>query len=164
MYSFLPTMTNKWCFVLVFWPDFSIPYWRCKFRFKSMYTLQHSMTYAQLISFCGSQQNLGSRHLCSFPHLIRPEHQSPGPHCSGVSSEPSLQSFSPLQKRTRSMQLPSPQAKKPSWHNGSSVKSRGFTFFSLVLASQFLTESFQSQVCFSMSKAKPAGQRMACRP
>merc|ERR1711899_198668 len=80
------------------------------------------------------------------------------------SSEPSLQSFSPLQKRTRSMQLPSPQAKKPSWHNGSSVKSRGFTFFSLVLESQFPTEAFQSQVCFSMSKAKPAGQRIACRP
>jgi len=37
-------------------------------------------------------------------------------------------------------------------------------FFSLVLASQFLTDAFQSQVCFSMSKDKPAGQRMACRP
>lgn len=30
------------------------------------------------------------------------------------SSEPSAQSFSPLQKSPRSIQLPSPQAKKPS--------------------------------------------------
>ena len=80
------------------------------------------------------------------------------------SSEPSLQSLSPLQKRPRAIQLPSPQAKLFSGHSGSSVKSRGLTFFSLVLLSQFLTDAFQSQVCFSMSKAKPAGQRIACRP
>merc|ERR1719264_786214 len=35
------------------------------------------------------------------------------------SSEPSLQSLSPLQKSPRSMQFPSPQANCPSWHSGS---------------------------------------------
>lgn len=80
------------------------------------------------------------------------------------SSEPSEQSFSPLQNRPRSIQLPSPQARKPSWHRGSSVKSNGFTLRSLFFNLQFFTESFQSQVCLSMSKYKPAGQRIACRP
>jgi hypothetical protein len=80
------------------------------------------------------------------------------------SSEPSLQSLLPLQKRPRSMQLPSPQASWFSWQMGSSVTSSGFTFFSRDLRSQFLTEAFQLQVCSSMSKARPAGQRMACRP
>lgn len=80
------------------------------------------------------------------------------------SSDPSAQSFSPLQKSPRSTQLPSPQAKKPSWQRGSSVTSRGFTLRSLFLSLQFLTASFQSQVCFSMSKKRPAGHRMACRP
>lgn len=80
------------------------------------------------------------------------------------SSEPSVQSFSPLQNKPRSMQFPSPHAKNPSWHNGSSVTKSGFTFRSLFLSLQFLTASFQSQVCFSMSKYKPAGQRIAWRP
>lgn len=80
------------------------------------------------------------------------------------SSEPSVQSFSPLQKRPRSIQLPSPQARKPSWHSGSSVISSGFTLRSLFLNLQFFTASFQSHVCFSMSKYSPAGQRIACRP
>jgi len=80
------------------------------------------------------------------------------------SSDPSEQSFSPLQKRPRSMQFPSPQARNPSWHRGSSVWSRGFTRRSLFLDLQFFTDSFQSQVCFSISKYRPAGQRMACRP
>lgn len=80
------------------------------------------------------------------------------------SSEPSVQSFSPLQKSPLSIQALSPQAKYPSWHKGSSVKSRGFTLRSLFLILQFLTASFQSQVCLSMSKYKPAGQRMAWRP
>ena len=80
------------------------------------------------------------------------------------SSEPSLQSFSLLQKRPLSIQFPSPHARKFSWHKGSSVYNKGLTFFSLVLDSQFLTERFQSQVCFSMSKAKPAGHRIAWRP
>lgn len=80
------------------------------------------------------------------------------------SSEPSVQSRSPLQKSPRSMQLPSPQAKKPSWHKGSSVYSSGFTLRSLFFSLQFLTESFQSHVCFSMSKNRPAGHRIACRP
>jgi hypothetical protein len=47
------------------------------------------------------------------------------------------------------------------WQMGSSVLSSGFTFFSLDLASQLRTAAFQSQVCFSMSKASPAGQRIA---
>merc|ERR1712027_49917 len=80
------------------------------------------------------------------------------------SSDLSLQSCSPLQKRPRSMQLPSPQARKFSWQIGSSVTSRGLIFLSRVFMSQFLTASLQLQVCFSMSKAKPAGHRMACRP
>lgn len=68
------------------------------------------------------------------------------------SSDPSAQSFSPLQKSPRSIQLLSPHAKKPSWHSGSSVISNGFTLRSLFLSLQFFTESFQSHVCFSMSK------------
>lgn len=80
------------------------------------------------------------------------------------SSDPSPQSFSPLQKRPRSIQLPSPQAKNPSWHRGSSVYSSGFTLRSLFFNLQFFTASFQSQVCFSMSKNRPAGQRIACKP
>ena len=80
------------------------------------------------------------------------------------SSEPSLQSFFPLQKRPLPIQLPSPHAKKFSWQMGSSVKRRGLTFLSLVFSSQFLTEAFQLHVCFSMSKARPAGHLMACRP
>lgn len=80
------------------------------------------------------------------------------------SSDPSAQSFSPLQKSPRSIQFPSPQAKNPSWHKGSSVIRRGFTLRSLFFNLQFFTAPFQSQVCFSISKNKPAGQRMACRP
>merc|ERR1719397_705333 len=81
------------------------------------------------------------------------------------SSEPSLQSLTPLQKRPRSMQLPSPQASQFSCgHSGSSVTNSGFTFFSLVSLSQFFTAHFQSQVCFSRSKASPGGHRIACRP
>lgn len=80
------------------------------------------------------------------------------------SSEPSVQSFSPLQNRPRSIQLPSPQARNPSWQSGSSVISRGLIFRSRLLLLQFLTASFQSHVCFSMSKYRPAGHRMACRP
>lgn len=75
-----------------------------------------------------------------------------------------LQSFSPLQNSPLSTQFPSPQAKNPSWQSGSSVISRGFIFLSLFFNLQFFTASFQSQVCFSMSKYRPAGQRMACRP
>lgn len=102
--------------------------------------------------------------------------------------ELTAQSFSPLQKRVLSMQVPSPQAKDPSAQRGSSVKIRGLTwkrnrtgpirdllgaeslisermnknywartFFSLDFLRQFFTWSFQSQVCFSMSKASPAG-------
>ena len=80
------------------------------------------------------------------------------------SSEPSLQSFSPLQNKPRSIQAPSPQARKPSWQSGSSVINKGFTLRSLFLLLQFLTASFQSQVCFSISKYKPAGHLMAWRP
>lgn len=80
------------------------------------------------------------------------------------SSEPSAQSFSPLQKSPRSMQFPSPHAKNPSWQSGSSVTNSGFTLRSLLLSLQFLTASFQSHVCFSMSKKRPAGQRIAWRP
>lgn len=80
------------------------------------------------------------------------------------SSEPSAQSFSPLQKSPRSMQFPSPQARNPSWQSGSSVTNSGFTLRSLFLSLQFLTASFQSQVCLSISKKRPAGQRIACRP
>lgn len=68
------------------------------------------------------------------------------------SSDPSAQSFSPLQKRPRSIQFESPHAKKLSWQRGSSVTSSGFTLRSLFLSLQFLTASFQSQVCFSISK------------
>lgn len=107
------------------------------------------------------------------------------------SSEPSAQSFSPLQKRPLSMQVVSPQASWPSCikvknevyndkhhliifhfiqnskltaHTGSSVNNSGFTLRSLCLSLQFFTAFFQSQVCLSMSKYKPAGQRMACKP
>lgn len=80
------------------------------------------------------------------------------------SSEPSEQSFSPLQNKPLSIQFPSPQARKPSWQRGSSVNRRGFTLRSLFFNLQFLTESFQSHVCLSMSKYKPAGQRIAWSP
>lgn len=80
------------------------------------------------------------------------------------SSEPSSQFLSPLQKRPRSMHLPSPQASRPSSHSGSSVYSKGFALRSLFFNLQFFTASFQSHVCFSMSKNNPAGQRIACRP
>lgn len=73
--------------------------------------------------------------------------------------------FSPLQNRPRSMQSPLPQANWPSsLHTGSSVYSKGFTLRSLFLSLQFLTASFQSHVCFSMSKYRPAGHRIACKP
>ena len=80
------------------------------------------------------------------------------------SSEPSLQSGTPLQKASLSRQVPSWQANWPSWHRGSSVLRIGFNLRSCSFCSQFLTADFQSHVCFSMSKAKPAGQRMACKP
>ena len=80
------------------------------------------------------------------------------------SSEPSLQSATPLQKTSLSKQVPSWHANWPSWHRGSSVLKMGFNLRSCSLRSQFFTAAFQSQVCFSMSKAKPAGQRMACKP
>lgn len=80
------------------------------------------------------------------------------------SSDPSLQSFSPLQKSPRSIQFPSPHARKPSWQSGSSVIKSGLTFLSLLFNLQFLTAFFQSHVCFSISKYKPAGQRIAWRP
>lgn len=90
---------------------------------------------------------------------------SQGPYLPQVfSSEPSEQSFSPLQNKPLSIQFPSPQARKPSWQRGSSVNSKGFTLRSLFFNLQFFTESFQSQVCLSMSKYNPAGQRMAWRP
>lgn len=68
------------------------------------------------------------------------------------SSDPSEQSFSPLQKSPRSTHWPSPHAKFPSSQRGSSVMSRGFTLRSLFFNLQFFTAPFQSQVCFSMSK------------
>lgn len=81
------------------------------------------------------------------------------------SSEPSAQSLSPLQNSPRSIQLPSPHANLPaSVQNGSSVYNNGFTLRSLFFNLQFLTASFQSHVCFSMSKKRPAGQRIACKP
>merc|ERR1719515_601791 len=49
------------------------------------------------------------------------------------SSDPSVQSVSPLQKRFFSIQVPSPQASSLGLlHSGVSVTSRGFTFLSLV--------------------------------
>ena len=80
------------------------------------------------------------------------------------SSDPSLQSLFPSQKRPLSMQMESPHASFPISQRGSSVLSRGWTFLSLVSLSQFFTAHFQSQVCFSRSKARPGGHRMACRP
>merc|ERR1712055_324256 len=80
------------------------------------------------------------------------------------SSEPSLQSLLPSQKRPLSMQIESPHASLPISQRGSSVLSRGWTFLSLVSLSQFFTAHFQSHVCFSRSKARPGGHRMACRP
>lgn len=68
------------------------------------------------------------------------------------SSDPSEQSFSPLQKSPRSIQDVSAHAKKPSWQSGSSVTSKGLALRSLFLSLQLLTASFQSQVCLSMSK------------
>ena len=81
-----------------------------------------------------------------------------------VSSEPSGQSFSPLQKSPLSIQLVSPQANEPSWQSGSSVCISGLAFFSLDLTLQLFTAPFQSHVCFSMSKCKPAGHLIACIP
>lgn len=52
----------------------------------------------------------------------------------------------------------------PSWHSGSSVDRMGFTLRSFSFLRQFFTWSFQSHVCFSMSNARPAGQRIACKP
>merc|ERR1719320_1650438 len=81
------------------------------------------------------------------------------------SSEPSLQSLTPLQKSPLSIQLPSPQASQFSCgQRGSSVTNKGFTFFSLVNLSQFFTAHFQSHVCFSKSKARPGGHLMAWSP
>ena len=81
------------------------------------------------------------------------------------SSEPSAQSGIPLQKRVFWMQVASPQANSLAWlHTGSSVTSRGLTFFSRVSLSQFFTAHFQSHVCFSRSKASPGGHLMACKP
>merc|ERR1711899_276807 len=81
------------------------------------------------------------------------------------SSDPSLQSLTPLQKSPLSIQFPSPQASQFSCgQRGSSVTNKGFTFFSLVFLSQFFTAHFQSQVCFSRSKARPGGHLMAWRP
>merc|ERR1711899_285926 len=80
------------------------------------------------------------------------------------SSEPSLQSLLPSQKSPLSMQMESPQASLPISQRGSSVLRRGCTFLSLVSLSQFFTAHFQSQVCFSRSKARPGGHRMARRP
>lgn len=68
------------------------------------------------------------------------------------SSEPSGQSFSPLQKRPRSIQVLSPHASEPSWQSGSSVYKSGFAFRSLFFNLQLCTASFQSQVCLSISK------------
>lgn len=80
------------------------------------------------------------------------------------SSDPSAQSFSPLQNKPRSIHWPSPQANECSGQRGSSVFKSGLTLRSLFLILQFRTASFQSHVCFSISKNKPAGQRIACRP
>merc|ERR1711962_1007970 len=80
------------------------------------------------------------------------------------SSEPSVQSFLPSQKRSLFIQIESPQASLFTSQRGSSVLNRGFTFFSLVSLSQFLTAHFQSQVCFSRSKARPGGHLIACKP
>ena len=80
------------------------------------------------------------------------------------SSEPSAQSSIPLQKSPFSIQTLSPHASKFSSQSDSGVLSRGWTFLSLVIISQFFTAHFQSQVCFSKSKARPGGQRSAWRP
>jgi len=80
------------------------------------------------------------------------------------SSEPSLQSFFPSQKSSLLIQMASPQASLLSSQSGSSVTSSGFTFFSFVSLSQFVTAHFQSQVCFSRSKASPGGHLIACSP
>ena len=40
----------------------------------------------------------------------------------------------------------------------------GFSLRTGSFRSQLVTAAFQSHVCFSMSKASPDGQRMACRP
>ena len=80
------------------------------------------------------------------------------------SSDPSVQSGTPLQKRLRSIHVPSWQANMPSWQRGSSVDRIGLNLRTFSLMRQFFTCSFQSQVCFSISKARPAGQRIACKP
>ena len=84
------------------------------------------------------------------------------PHA--FSSEPSAQSAIPLQNSPFSIHWVSPQARRFSSHTASGVFSRGWTFLSLVNSLQFFTAHFQSQVCFSRSKARPGGQRRACRP
>ena len=80
------------------------------------------------------------------------------------SSEPSLQSGLPSQNSSLLIQIASPQANLLGSHSGSSVFSRGAAFFSLVILSQLVTAHFQSQVCFSRSKARPGGHLICWRP
>lgn len=80
------------------------------------------------------------------------------------SSDPSAQSFSPLQKRPLSTQSWFPQASWPSGQRGSSVKRMGLAFRSLFVDLQLWTASFQSQVCLSISKYSPAGHLRAWIP
>ena len=80
------------------------------------------------------------------------------------SSEPSLQSALPSQNNSLLIQIASPQANLLGSHSGSSVFSSGAAFFSLVILSQLVTAHFQSQVCFSRSKARPGGHLICCRP
>ena len=93
-----------------------------------MYSWQHSAMIGQLASSWGSQQWIGSMQRPSSPHRRRPEHQSrkilkfqilreinfdefrkikhiPSfPHCSGVSSDPSVQSLTPSQTKRLAIQ------------------------------------------------------------
>ena len=65
------------------------------------------------------------------------------------------------------MQTRSPQASlllSSGPHTGSSVTNNGLAFFSFCSLSQFVTAAFQSQVCFSRSKASPGGHLICCRP
>ena len=83
------------------------------------------------------------------------------------SSDPSLQSGVPSQKRSLRTQTTvdcSPQASSPLSHSSSELLILGRAFLVCVFLSQLSTNCRQLQLCFSTSKARPGGHRMACRP
>ena len=79
------------------------------------------------------------------------------------SSDPSEQSRLSSQNNFLSIHSPLPHCNWPSGQTGSSVFKLGRTRLGFDNLSQFSTLAFQSQVCLSISKAKPAGHLTAAR-